>query len=113
MKKDAHSKEIQTFNFSQFIDEIETNIQSKYIGGCINWVDENHNNAWSRAKDSFDRHLYWAMGNQNYNMLKGEGERYTQTCLKYIKLYNDHKDQNKPGQKIKNIGAMMNSVSEG
>jgi hypothetical protein len=105
MKKTDHSEGI--LNFVKIIDEIEAEIQTQYIPGCMNWVDEHHNNAWTKTIDRLDRHITWAQEHDNHSMLAREQKVYRDACLKYIKLHKDYHEREKQTSFLENVNAMM------
>lgn len=75
----------------QLINEIQAEIEMGFepgqLGHCINWVDENYNNAWSDAIDAFDEALTTALDTSDYKNIRRAGETYKNEILGYIKLF--------------------------
>lgn len=68
--------------YSAVIKSIEDNIAIKYLPGCIQWADKNHNNAWSNAIQDFEEALEadWADKEK-------AGEIYLGRCLDLIEKF--------------------------
>lgn len=96
--------------FSKIIDEIEAQIEPKYIPGCWNWADETKENAWTKAADRFnyalvhrkDHHPEW---------IKAEAELYKITCLDLINQYKKYKNLDSTDQFIKALKAKTETIS--
>jgi hypothetical protein len=67
--------------FSEIISAIEAELSIQYIGGCVKWADENHDNAWSKAMARFDEALVACIERKDYTSAKIAGEQYKRTCL--------------------------------
>ena len=89
------------YGFSKLIEEIETEIEIKYLPGCIRWSDENYNNAWSSAINEFEK----ALLTKNKEKIINQSQIYKSTCLSLIESYKRSKNNSHVSdffRKIKN-----------
>lgn len=75
------------FEFGQLIREIESEIQTEYLGGAIQWADSEFNGAWSKAIDDFDMALNACIDRHDYVSAKQAAESYREKILSMIRMY--------------------------
>lgn len=74
--------------FLKIIEKIETEIGHQYLPGAIQWIDDKHGNAWSKAMDRFDS----ALSTGDPQKMKVEGEVYKMTCIALLRIYKTEVD---------------------
>lgn len=82
-------------NFSKITEEIENELSIVYMPNAIQYIDNNFDNAWSKALDRFDHALKIGIETNNHELLILEGNIYKETILKLIDQYKYSKRQNK------------------
>lgn len=82
---------------SNLIEQIESEIEMKYIGGAIEWADSEFNNAWSKAMDRFQDALNEAVIHDDFEKYQKsimiEAENYKKTCLALIAKYREERNK--------------------
>lgn len=76
-----------TLGFTELMNTIEAEIRTEYIGGAIQWADQNFDNAWSKALTRFDKALGVAIDRQDYTLAKVEADFYKITVVELLKKY--------------------------
>ena len=105
------------FEFSQFIQEVETEIGHEYLPGVIQWADENRDGAWSYAIDQFEKALIASRDHRNWEVLKQEANLYKKRCLDLIREYKDMHSFDEQDRFIKSLhqrkaSAQMKNMSQ-
>lgn len=77
--------------FSKIIGEIESHIETKYVGGAIQWCDEHLGGAWSQAIDRL--HSVLSHPGVTPAQLDFEARLYRSTILGLIEEYRKHQGQ--------------------
>lgn len=85
---------LESLGFSQLIWDIESELQMEYWPGAIKWADENHNNAWSNALETFDKALSEAQITKDMGHLKRMADLYKKTILILLSWYKKAKAVN-------------------
>ena len=97
------NKKMTDFKFSEMITEIENELACEYIGGAINWADENYKNAWSDAMLKFDEALSYSLKTGVDHHAQKAGQLYKKTVLDLLKKYKKAKKLDETKEFLKSV----------
>ena len=78
------------FEMSKIIQDLESELETSYYPGAIQWADANFDNAWSDAIETFDQALAKAIATQDFSKINFEADRYRVTILGLTRKYRAH-----------------------
>lgn len=73
--------------FIHLIDTVQKNTKAIVLQGAMKWIDENYDEAWSKAMDRFDLALAEAIRTKNAEKAKMEAQIYKASIEGFIETF--------------------------